>query len=80
LFADDAIDEAAAATGLGPRRSELLLPWLADVQALLTQATLVQPAVIPFISTGTQGVHSEHMGFILAEMQSVQRRFPGGAW
>ncbi len=80
LFADDAVDEAAAASGLGPRRSDLRAAWLADVQTVLAEATLALPADSAFVSTGSQGVHSEHMGFILAEMQSLQRRFPGGVW
>jgi ring-1,2-phenylacetyl-CoA epoxidase subunit PaaC len=46
----------------------------------LDEATLARPADTPFVSTGVQGVHSEHLGFILAEMQSLQRRFPGGVW
>jgi ring-1,2-phenylacetyl-CoA epoxidase subunit PaaC len=32
------------------------------------------------MSTGTLGRHSEHLGFILAEMQSLQRQHPGGRW
>ena len=38
------------------------------------------PADSAYVATGLQGVHSEHMGFILAEMQSLQRRYPGGRW
>ena len=80
LFAADAVDAAAAASGLGPSRADLREPWLAETLPVLAEATLAPPADTPFISTGTQGVHSEHMGFILAEMQSLQRRYPGGRW
>ena len=38
------------------------------------------PADTPFCSTGTRAAHSEHMGFILAEMQALQRQLPGGRW
>ena len=55
-------------------------PWLADVCAVFGTALLVMPESTPFISTGSQGLHSEHMGFILAEMQSLQRQHPGGRW
>ena len=34
----------------------------------------------PFRTTGKRGVHSEHMGFLLAEMQSLARAHPNGAW
>ena len=80
LFAADAVDEAAAAAGLGPSRTELRAPWHDEVASVLSEATLAAPADTPFRSTGSNGVHSEHMGFILAEMQSLQRRYPGGKW
>jgi ring-1,2-phenylacetyl-CoA epoxidase subunit PaaC len=80
LFEDDAIDEAAAAKGLGPRASELRTAWETEVQAVLAEATLQAPKATPFRSTGRRGVHSEHMGYLLAEMQSLQRAHPGAAW
>lgn len=80
LFADDAVDEAAAASGLGPRWSELQAPWQAEMGGLLDEAGLAAPAPTPFLSTGKRGVHSEHMGLVLAEMQHLQRAYPGGAW
>lgn len=80
LFADDKVDEAAAQSGLGPRWSELEDGWFAEMGALLGEADLAMPAGTPFISTGKTGVHSEHMGFILAEMQYLQRAYPGGTW
>ncbi|MFM8692760.1 MAG: Phenylacetic acid catabolic protein, partial [Limnohabitans sp.] len=43
-------------------------------------ATLQQPATAGFVSTGKQGVHSEHLGFLLAEMQSLARQHPGATW
>jgi ring-1,2-phenylacetyl-CoA epoxidase subunit PaaC len=80
LFADDEVDTAAKAAGLGPAASELHAPWRAEVQAVLDAATLAVPAEAPFRSTGRRGVHSEHMGYLLAEMQHLQRAYPGGAW
>lgn len=80
LWTGDAVDEAAAGTGLGPRRQELKADWLAAVDATLRDAGLALPEPTPFVSTGTQGRHSEHMGFILAEMQQLQRAYPGGVW
>ena len=50
------------------------------IQPDTAEAGLVLPAPVPFLSTGKQGVHSEHMGFILAEMQHLQRSYPGGVW
>jgi ring-1,2-phenylacetyl-CoA epoxidase subunit PaaC len=80
LFDGDAVDEHAHASGLGPRRADLREPWLAEISAVCDEAGLAMPATSGFISTGSRGVHSEHMGRILAEMQHLQRSFPGGVW
>jgi ring-1,2-phenylacetyl-CoA epoxidase subunit PaaC len=80
LFEDDAVDEQAAASGLGPRWSELREDWLADMGQLLTEAQLSAPKDSAFRSTGKRGVHSEHLGHLLTEMQYLQRSFPGGVW
>lgn len=80
LFEDDAIDEAAAASGLGPRASALRAAWETEVGAVLADAQVQAPGETPFRSTGRRGVHSEHMGYLLAEMQSLQRAHPGAAW
>ena len=80
LFADDEVDTRAAAAGLGPRWSELEPQWRAEMDGMLAEAGLQPPAATAFLSTGKRGAHSEHMGFILAEMQSLQRSYPGGVW
>lgn len=80
LFEDDGVDEAAHEAALGPRASDLKPGFDAHWQALLAQARLQSPAACAFRSSGRRGVHSEHMGYLLAEMQSLQRSFPGGRW
>ncbi|WBY02689.1 phenylacetate-CoA oxygenase subunit PaaC [Ramlibacter tataouinensis] len=80
LFAADAVDEQAARSGLGPSWAELKAPWEAEMGVILAEAGLEIPQASPFLSTGKRGVHSEHMGYILAEMQHLQRAFPGGVW
>jgi ring-1,2-phenylacetyl-CoA epoxidase subunit PaaC len=80
LFESDAVDEAAHAAGLGPRFADLRAPWLAEMTAVFDEAGLSMPKDSAFRSTGTRGVHSEHMGYILAEMQHLQRAYPGGVW
>jgi ring-1,2-phenylacetyl-CoA epoxidase subunit PaaC len=50
------------------------------MREILDAATLALPADTAFRSSGKRGVHSEHMGYILSEMQYLQRAFPGGAW
>jgi ring-1,2-phenylacetyl-CoA epoxidase subunit PaaC len=80
MFADDAVDQHAQASGLGPTRQSLRAPWLMVVSEVFAAAQLVMPADTAFMSTGTLGQHSEHLGFVLAEMQSLQRQYPGGRW
>jgi ring-1,2-phenylacetyl-CoA epoxidase subunit PaaC len=80
LFASDAVDDQAAEAGLGPRWGELQEAWLAEMTQILDAAQLKAPPAIPFLSTGKTGRHSEHMGFVLGELQYLQRAFPGGAW
>jgi ring-1,2-phenylacetyl-CoA epoxidase subunit PaaC len=80
LFDSDAIDEAAATSGLGPRWSELRETWLADVESVLAEATLALPPKSAYRSEARTGRHSEHMGRLLAEMQFLSRAYPGGVW
>jgi ring-1,2-phenylacetyl-CoA epoxidase subunit PaaC len=80
LFDSDEIDAAAVGSGLGPAWSELREPWLADVRAVLAEGTLALPADSDYRSDAKRGLHSEHMGRLLAEMQVLQRAYPGGVW
>jgi ring-1,2-phenylacetyl-CoA epoxidase subunit PaaC len=80
MFEADAVDAAAAGSALGPSRAELREPWEAEMAAVFAEADLTPPAPSRFRGTSTQGVHTEHMGYILAEMQHLQRSFPGGVW
>jgi len=80
LFAGDAVEEAAAAAGVGVTGSSLQTRWEATVLPVLQEAGLSAPARTPFLSQGKLGVHSEHMGHLLAEMQTMQRAYPGARW
>ena len=80
LFAADAVDRQAQATGLGPSWAELHTAWLEAIGPVLREARLNVPPETPFLSHGKQGRHTEHMGRLLAEMQSLARAFPGAVW
>jgi len=60
--------------------SKLKSPWLEKVQQVLTEATLVIPENIFMQRGGREGKHSEHFGFLLAEMQFLPRAYPGASW
>ncbi len=79
-FVVDAVDEAVAAAGIAPLCSTLESAWLATVVPVLEEATLKVPGRSPFRSRGKAGVHTEHLGHLLAGMQHLQRAYPGGQW
>ena len=80
IFEADAVDAEAEAARLGPRWSDLRDDWRAEFAAVLAPAGLALPPERAFRSTGKSGRHSEHLGYVLAEMQHLQRAFPGGVW
>lgn len=80
FFATDAVEQAVVAAGIAPLAAGLEAAWLADVRAALDEATLTLPEPVSHVSTGKLGEHSEHMGYLLAQMQSVAREHPGAHW
>jgi ring-1,2-phenylacetyl-CoA epoxidase subunit PaaC len=66
--------------GIGVDISALKPKWQEKVQAILEEATLEIPGAITNQSGGKRGIHSEHLGFILAEMQYLQRAYPNSKW
>ena len=54
--------------------------WLDTVGTVLEEATLQRPGDSAFRSTGKLGGHSEHLGYLLTEMQSLHRQHPGASW
>lgn len=54
--------------------------WLAIVEPVLDEATLVRPADGWAPTGGRSGVHTEHLSPLLAEMQVVHRAYPGAKW
>ena len=54
--------------------------WQATVHAVLAEAGLQAPSASGYLTQGKQGIHSEHMSYVLAEMQSLARQHPGATW
>jgi ring-1,2-phenylacetyl-CoA epoxidase subunit PaaC len=80
LFAPDAIDDDVAARGIGCDLRSLQAPWLAHVSRVLADATLVVPEDGWMHQGGKAGRHTEALGYLLAEMQSVARGVPAERW
>jgi ring-1,2-phenylacetyl-CoA epoxidase subunit PaaC len=69
-----------AAAGIAPDPGDLRAAWEATVRGVLAQATLAVPESGFAHKGGKRGVHTEHLGFILADMQFLQRAYPGASW
>ena len=81
LFAADDVDAVLDAQAIASEVSALRAPWLAQLRETFAQATLTLPDPEAWMQKGgKQGRHTEHMGYLLAEMQFLQRAYPGAQW
>jgi ring-1,2-phenylacetyl-CoA epoxidase subunit PaaC len=80
LFAEDELDRAMAEGGVAPRLTDVRAAWLARIDAILAEATLERPPERAYSWHGKRGQHSEHLGYMLAEMQHLQRTYPEARW
>ena len=84
MFVGDAIDSELAGAGVVPDPTLLRDEWLTHVRAVLDEATLALPTAEWMQGArgrgGKQGVHTEHLGHLLAEMQFLPRAYPGAQW
>jgi ring-1,2-phenylacetyl-CoA epoxidase subunit PaaC len=80
LFAEDELDRAMSDHGIAPPLANVHSAWLARIDELLAEATLQRPADRAHAWHGKRGEHSEHLGYLLAEMQHMQRAYPGARW
>lgn len=80
LFAPDEVDDQMAAAGIAPQLAELQPRWSAHIDEVLREATLTRPTSARYPWHGKKGVHSEHLGHMLTEMQHLQRTYPGAQW
>jgi ring-1,2-phenylacetyl-CoA epoxidase subunit PaaC len=84
MFAVDDVEASLVAQGVAADARELRAPWLAAVDAVCAEATLARPSGEWMQGMrrggGKQGVHTEHLGHLLTEMQFLQRAYPGAAW
>ena len=80
FFAGDETDHAMADRGVAPKLSDLEPRWLARIDEVLSEATLKRPPNAPYSWHGKRGEHTEHLGYLLAEMQFMHRAYPGAQW
>jgi ring-1,2-phenylacetyl-CoA epoxidase subunit PaaC len=81
MFVTDNIDDAVENLGIAPKPNLLQEAWSAEVQATMAAATLTIPEDNFAHKGGKSGVrHTEHLGHMLAQMQFLQRAYPGASW
>src|SRR5271157_4769065 len=80
LFEEDDLDREMADCGIAPRLADVRIAWSKRIDEVLSEATLERPRERPYSWFGKRGEHSEHLGYILAEMQYLQRAYPGARW
>lgn len=80
LFDMDTLDQSMIEQGIGVDLAAIKVLWEKRVQHILKEATLTAPTKVWMQKGGKQGKHSEHFGFILTEMQWMQRAYPDMKW
>ncbi|MGM9473823.1 1,2-phenylacetyl-CoA epoxidase subunit PaaC [Pseudarthrobacter sp. YS3] len=80
LFRDDELTARLAETGAAVQPSSLRAEFDRLTGEILAEAELEVPDVPPAPGGGRRGDHSEHLGYILAEMQHLAREHPGANW
>lgn len=81
LFETTESDAILQEQGIIPDINEIKVKWQADVNRILTEATLELPSEKVFmLKGGRRGFHTEYLGYILTEMQFLPRAYPNANW
>ena len=80
LFDSGHVDPALVEAGIAVEPALLRDAWQMRVAAVVSEATLTLPDVRPAVTGGRRGIHTEQMGYLLAEMQHLARSHPGASW
>jgi ring-1,2-phenylacetyl-CoA epoxidase subunit PaaC len=80
MFEADDSERALIDSGIAIDPATLHPQWLKTVSSIVSEATLALPSTGWMQKGGRSGRHSEHLGHLLSELQSMQRTFPGASW
>lgn len=80
MFVTDAVDHGLIAQGIAVDTAALEAGWREELGRVFADATLEMPGPVRMWSGGRDGEHGEHLGHLLAELQALQRTYPGLAW
>lgn len=80
LFYTDEVDEELLQKGIAVDMSQVRKEWDTTVKQVFELAALEIPSASWKMEGGRLGRHTEHLGYILAELQYMQRAYPGMTW
>ena len=80
LFHQTEADKAMVKEGIGVDVTKLKQAYFSKVNSILEESTLIIPESKYFQKGGKQGIHTEHMGYLLTELQYMQRAYPNMEW
>ncbi len=80
LFESDQTERTLIETGVAPDPAGVRPLWDSAIDKILSEATLKRPQRSFMQTGGRSGTHSEHLGHLLAELQFLQRAYPGASW
>lgn len=80
MFTADEVDTIMEKVYAGPDLESIQKRWQDDIEAILINATLTRPEDGWMAAGGKAGQHTEHLGYMIAEMQYLQRTHPGASW
>lgn len=80
FWTDSPMEQAASDSGTGVRMADLRKAWEQAVHTVLAEATLKLPSTDGYVTQGKNGLHTEHLSYLLGEMQSLARAHPGATW
>ena len=80
LFEMNQTDNKMLAEKIGVNCLSIKAEWKQIIDEVLSEATLKIPKNIHMISGGREGIHTEHLGHLLSDMQYLQRAYPNAKW
>ena len=80
MFHADESERGLIDAGIAVEPAKLHAQWLKTVFNVVNEATLAPPKTDWMQQGGRDGRHSEHLGHLLSELQSIPRTFPGVVW
>jgi ring-1,2-phenylacetyl-CoA epoxidase subunit PaaC len=80
LFMPDEAEKIMEEEGIAPSLEKIHYLWKEEIESLMKEATLTIPENVYMQRGGKQGIHTEYLDYILAEMQSLPRMYPDAKW